>query len=102
MRLFGQRRSGSAGGEQQQQHNQQREVGLEDGSAVEDRGGEMGAGSLDWKPTTHQLLIMVTLSIISFMVSLDACIIVTSLSVSLPRECYAYLGTCLTNRHRTS
>lgn len=36
---------------------------------------------LDWKPSTHQLLIMVTLSVVSFMVALDACIIVTSLSV---------------------
>lgn len=35
----------------------------------------------EWKPTTHQLMIMVALSVISFMVSLDACIIVTSLSV---------------------
>ncbi|KAG8169613.1 hypothetical protein KVR01_000358 [Diaporthe batatas] len=34
----------------------------------------------EWKPTTHQLMIMVALSVISFMVSLDACIIVTSLS----------------------
>lgn len=35
----------------------------------------------EWKPTTHQLMIMIALSVISFMVSLDACIIVTSLSV---------------------
>ncbi|ROW08313.1 hypothetical protein VMCG_03205 [Cytospora schulzeri] len=34
----------------------------------------------EWQPTTHQKLIMWMLSIISFMVSLDACIIVTSLS----------------------
>ncbi|KAK7954731.1 major facilitator superfamily transporter [Apiospora saccharicola] len=34
----------------------------------------------DWSPTRHELLIMVTLSIISLMVALDACIIVTSLS----------------------
>ena len=33
-----------------------------------------------WKPSTHQLLIMITLSVISFMVALDACIIVTSLN----------------------
>ncbi|KAI0021923.1 major facilitator superfamily transporter [Xylariomycetidae sp. FL0641] len=33
----------------------------------------------DWKPTVHEILIMVTLSVISLMVSLDACIIVTSL-----------------------
>lgn len=35
-----------------------------------------------WSPTRHELLIMLTLSIISLMVALDACIIVTSLSVS--------------------
>ncbi|KAK8002396.1 hypothetical protein PG989_002115 [Apiospora arundinis] len=33
-----------------------------------------------WSPTRHELLIMLTLSIISLMVALDACIIVTSLS----------------------
>lgn len=37
---------------------------------------------VEWKPTTQQLLIMVVLSVISFMVSLDATIIVTSLNVS--------------------
>lgn len=36
----------------------------------------------EWSPTRHELLIMITLSIISLMVALDACIIVTSLSVS--------------------
>jgi hypothetical protein len=35
-----------------------------------------------WKPSFHELLIMVVLSLISLMVALDACIIVTSLSVS--------------------
>lgn len=40
------------------------------------------ASDLDWKPNTQQLMIMVVLSVISFMVSLDATIIVTSLSVS--------------------
>lgn len=39
------------------------------------------AGELDWKPNTQQLMVMVVLSVISFMVSLDATIIVTSLSV---------------------
>ncbi|KAK7910702.1 major facilitator superfamily transporter [Apiospora marii] len=34
----------------------------------------------EWNPTRHELLIMITLSIISLMVALDACIIVTSLS----------------------
>lgn len=41
-------------------------------------------GDLDWKPNTQQLMIMVVLSVCSFMVSLDATIIVTSLSVSFP------------------
>jgi len=36
-----------------------------------------------WKPTTHEFLIMISLAIISIMISLDATIIVTSLSVSL-------------------
>lgn len=40
----------------------------------------------EWKPTTHQLMIMVALSVISFMVSLDACIIVTSLSVRITTQ----------------
>ena len=35
----------------------------------------------EWKPNAHELMIMITLSVISFMVALDACIIVTSLSV---------------------
>lgn len=39
--------------------------------------------AVDWKPDRHALSIMIVLSVISFMVSLDACIIVTSLSVSL-------------------
>lgn len=39
--------------------------------------------AVDWKPDRYALSIMVVLSVISFMVSLDACIIVTSLSVSL-------------------
>jgi hypothetical protein len=34
-----------------------------------------------WTPTLHQRLIMFTLSIVSFMVALDACIIITSLNV---------------------
>lgn len=38
--------------------------------------------AVDWKPDRHALSIMIVLSIISFMVSLDACIIITSLSVS--------------------
>lgn len=41
---------------------------------------------LDWKPNTQQIMIMVVLSVISFMVSLDATIIVTSLSVRLLLE----------------
>ncbi|KAK8101844.1 major facilitator superfamily transporter [Apiospora kogelbergensis] len=34
----------------------------------------------EWSPTRHEWLIMLTLSVISLMVALDACIIVTSLS----------------------
>jgi MFS family permease len=41
-----------------------------------------GEGQQQWKPSTHELLIMIALSVISFMVALDACIIVTSLTVS--------------------
>lgn len=36
----------------------------------------------DWTPSTHELMIMTVLSLVSLMVSLDACIIVTSLAVS--------------------
>lgn len=35
-----------------------------------------------WSPNQHQVLIMCTLSLISFMVALDSCTIVTSLNVS--------------------
>lgn len=34
-----------------------------------------------WKPSVHELLVMATLSVIMLMVALDACIVVTSLSV---------------------
>jgi len=41
----------------------------------------------EWKPTLHELLILVSLAAISLMVSLDATILVTSLSVrSLPQD----------------
>lgn len=40
------------------------------------------ANTSEWKPSFHELLIMAVLSLISLMVALDACIIVTSLSVS--------------------
>lgn len=33
-----------------------------------------------WKPSMHQLAIMICLAIISFMISLDATIIITTLS----------------------
>lgn len=36
----------------------------------------------DWSPNTHELMIMMVLSLVSLMVSLDACIIVTSIAVS--------------------
>jgi hypothetical protein len=39
----------------------------------------------EWRPSVHEVLIMIVLSTISLMVSLDACIIVTSLSVSNPK-----------------
>lgn len=39
------------------------------------------AGELDWRPNPQQIMVMVVLSVISFMVALDATIIVTSLSV---------------------
>lgn len=35
----------------------------------------------NWAPNTHQILIMATLSLVSLMVALDACVIVTSLNV---------------------
>lgn len=35
-----------------------------------------------WTPTLHHRGIMMTLSLISFMVALDACIIITSLDVT--------------------
>ncbi|KAF3020112.1 hypothetical protein E8E14_006144 [Neopestalotiopsis sp. 37M] len=38
------------------------------------------ANTSEWKPSFHELLIMIVLSLISLMVALDACIIVTSLS----------------------
>lgn len=37
-----------------------------------------------WGPNTHQILIMATLSLISLMVALNACIIVTCLNVGSP------------------
>lgn len=37
----------------------------------------------DWKPSGHELLIIITLAIASLLVALDASIIVTSLSVGL-------------------
>ncbi|KAK2074829.1 hypothetical protein P8C59_009003 [Phyllachora maydis] len=38
------------------------------------------ADAAEWKPSTHEMLIMITLSVISLMTALDACIIITSLS----------------------
>lgn len=47
---------------------------------------ETGNGGFPaWKPTGHELAIMLTLAIISLMVSLDATIIITSLSVRQQR-----------------
>ena len=38
----------------------------------------------DWKPTSSEMLVMITLAFISLMVALDANVIVTSLAVSSP------------------
>lgn len=48
--------------------------------------------AVDWKPDRHALSIMIVLSVISFMVALDACVIVTSLSVSFLCSCYCSLA----------
>ncbi len=61
-------------------------------AAMVDESVSQGASPLDWKPTNHQLLIMIILSIISFMVALDACIVVTSISVSLSSLSQEVLG----------
>lgn len=45
----------------------------------------------DWKPSGHELLIIITLAIISLLVALDASIIVTSLGVSQSTSTYRYL-----------
>ena len=37
---------------------------------------------VDWKPSLREILIMVSLALLSLMVSLDATIVVTSISVS--------------------
>ena len=47
---------------------------------------------LDWKPTGHELAIMLILSLTSFVVSLDATVIVTSIGVS-----GLYARTCAAN-----
>lgn len=39
---------------------------------------------ITWTPSNRHILIMMTLSILSFMVALDSCIIVTSLNVGSP------------------
>lgn len=55
---------------------------------------QSATGTPEWKPSVHELLIMGVLSTISLMVSLDACIIVTSLSVStLIPPCSIIRGT---------
>jgi hypothetical protein len=35
----------------------------------------------DWKPSRHELLIIITLALVSLMISLDATIVVTSIGV---------------------
>jgi hypothetical protein len=37
----------------------------------------------DWKPSIHELAIMITLSITSLMIALDATIVTTTIGVSL-------------------
>ncbi|KAF3014662.1 hypothetical protein E8E14_000820 [Neopestalotiopsis sp. 37M] len=57
-------------------------VVMEDASDSPTAVGEMGAtesSTKEWKPSTHELLIMISLAIITFMISLDACIVATSL-----------------------
>ncbi len=39
----------------------------------------------EWKPSRHELLIIITLALVSMMISLDATIIVTSLGVMFAR-----------------
>lgn len=48
----------------------------------------------DWSPNAHELMIMMVLSLVSLMVSLDACIIVTSLAAS-----QVPLGAYITSDH---
>jgi hypothetical protein len=52
------------------------------------------SGLQPWKPSTHELFIMLSLSLISFMIALDATIVVTSINVQdqyigvfIPRQC---------------
>lgn len=42
------------------------------------------AHQISWAPSNRQVLIMITLSVLSFMVALDSCIIITSLNVGSP------------------
>jgi hypothetical protein len=47
----------------------------------------------EWNPSRRQLAIMAILSTLSLMVALDACVIVTSLSVGFhesPKRCHSY------------
>jgi hypothetical protein len=39
---------------------------------------------LEWNPSAQEILVMVAASVLSLMVALDACVIVTSLNVGLP------------------
>lgn len=50
---------------------------------VEDAGSDK-TQEAEWKPTGHELLIIITLGIVSLLVALDASIIVTSLGVRYP------------------
>jgi hypothetical protein len=38
--------------------------------------------SANWKPSAHEILVIISLAIVSMMISIDATILITSLSVS--------------------
>lgn len=58
-------------------------MGREKQTDREQDGEALKNAALEWKPSRQELMIMLTLAIVSFMVSLDATVIVTSLSVGV-------------------
>lgn len=53
------------------------------GHSADESGDEVVSAPFEaWSPSSHELLIMIVLSMLSLMVSLDASVIVTSLNVS--------------------